>query len=280
MLNNELPANPTTVSGMNVLWITWLISTILLLGVGGTLFFTPAIGHSYWPWSLAPFNTRLLGAVYLSAAIPLISYLIRPRKDSLYLVLPIFTCFTTYFLLVSIGHSDSFLARKSSSIWFFLYGADSFIGLFYCWRSRQRLFRAGGPSRFATLYQLQALILGLYGLGLLLAAPLVGKQFWPWPLDAFHSHLYSGVFFAGALGMGLLRSCASRYGRCALGMTQAFLGFAIVLGNWLVDKQVSKLDWTSLAPWLWQFAFLIFGGLGAWVMIQELWASAASKPER
>lgn len=136
-----------------------------------------------------------------------------------------------------------------------------------------------GTSRFATLYQLQALILGLYGLGLLLAAPLVGKQFWPWPLDAFHSHLYSGVFLAGALGMGLLRSCSSSFERLALGMTQAVLGFAIALGNWLVDKQVSKLDWTGLAPWLWQFAFLTFGGLGAWVVIQELRASAAAKPQ-
>ncbi|MEM1367537.1 MAG: hypothetical protein AAGG02_05850 [Cyanobacteria bacterium P01_H01_bin.15] len=279
MLKSELPNNQTSVSGLNVLWLTWLISTILLLGVGGTLFLKPAISLSYWPWLLAPFNTRVLGAVYLSAAIPLISSLIRPRKDSLYLVLAIFSCFTTYFLLVSIGHIASFSARKSSSIWFFLYGADSFIGLLFCWRSRRRLIRAGEPSRFAKLYQFQALILGFYGLGLLLAAPLFGKQFWPWPLDEFHSHLYSGVFITGALGMGLLSVYSSRFGRLALGITQAFLGFAIALGNWLVDKQVSKLDWASLDPWLWQFVFLTFGGLGAWVVIQELREPVVSEPQ-
>lgn len=263
----------TTVPGLPILWITWLISTVLLLGVGGTLFFAPQLAKSYWPWELAPFNTRLFGAVYLSAAIPLISYIRWPKMDSLRLVLPIFACFTTYFFLVSIGHRDAFLARQSSSIWFFLYGADSFIGLFYCWRLRQHLFNSNKLTRFAKLYQLQTLMLSLYGLGLLVLASLFGQQLWPWPLDLFHARLYSGVFFSGALGMGLLSASSTQLGRLSLGVTQAFLGFFTALGNWLVDQQVHKLDWTTASPWVWQLLFIAFGGLGVWVSIQELYGS-------
>ncbi|PZD73850.1 hypothetical protein C1752_01840 [Acaryochloris thomasi RCC1774] len=275
---HDMSDDRTAASGLQVLWMTWLISTLLLLGVGGTLFFAPGIAQGYWPWSLAPFNTRLLGAVYLSAAIPLISYLIRPRMDNLQLVLPIFTCFTTYFLLVSMGYRSSFLARKSSSIWFFLYGADSAVGLFYCWRLRHYLLHSGGLVRFVKLYQFQAIFLSLSGLGLLLA-PLLGMQFWMWPLDSFHSHLYSGVFLGGALGMGLLGAHSTHVGRIALGVTQAFLGVAIASGNWLVDQQVNKLAWNTIWPWFWQFAFLVFGALGGYLAIQELRAPKPLKPE-
>ena len=259
------------------LWITWLISSILLLVVGGALFLVPEIAQQYWPWQLAPFNTRLLGVVYLSAAIPLIGYVTRPRPDSLYFVLPLFACFTTYFLLVSMGHSSSFHARKSSHIWFFLYGADSFVGLLYCWRLRQHLQKQPSPPHhFMSLCQTQALILGLYGLGLLFAAPFFGQQLWPWPLDLFHSHLYSGVFFSGALGLWLLGARATGWGRFWLGMTQAVLGLSIVLGNWWVDQQVRKLDWSNFSPWLWQLVFLAFGCLGAWVALQAQFSSASS----
>ncbi len=264
-------------SGDTALWVTCLISIILLLVVGGTLFLAPTFAQQYWPWPLAPFNTRLLGAVYLSAALPLMGYNSRPEVDSLRIVLPLFTCFTTYFLVVSMGHSSSFLARKSSHIWFFLYGADSFIGLFYCWRLRQHLRkRQRSLQPFKQLYKLQALILGLYGLGLILAAPLFGQKFWPWPLDLFHAHLYSGVFLSGALGFWLLSTRSTRRGRIWFGITQTFLGFLMVLGNWLVDQQVNKLDWLSFSPWLWQFIFLAFGCFGIWVVIQEQFLPAST----
>ncbi len=267
----------TKMSGPQALWVTWLISMILLLVVGGTLCVAPSFAQQYWPWPLAPFNTRLLGAVYLSAAIPLVGYISRPTVEKLRIVLPVFACFTTYFLLASMGHSSNFLTRKSSPIWFLLYGADSGIGLFYCWRLRRLLLkRDSAPQPFRALYQIQSLILVLYGLGLLLVAPLFGKQLWLWPIDLFHSHLYSGVFFTGALGMWLLSTCSTRRGRIWLGITQTFLGFSVVLGNWLVDLQVQTLDWLSLAPWLWQYLFFLFGCLGGWVVVQEQFLPAKS----
>ena len=267
---DEKRGSQSGVSGLQVLRGTWWVSVVLLLGVGGALLMLPELAGKFWPWSLAPFNTRLLGSVYLSAAIPLIAYVLRPQWAQLRITLPIFAWFTTFFLLVSMGHSDGFLARKSSHIWFWLYGADAFIGLFYCWRLRRSLWLQGGQSNdFSRLYQVQALILGGYGLGLLLLASWLGPL-WLWPLNAFHAHLYSGVFLAGAIAMMRLQSGSTVSERVVFGGTQAFLGVTAALGIWLVDQQVKMLDWSTFWPWIWQLIFLGFGGIGGMILSREL----------
>ncbi len=48
-----------------------IISIILLVIVGGGLFFFPTFSQPRWLWPLAPFNTRFLGAIYLTALVSL-----------------------------------------------------------------------------------------------------------------------------------------------------------------------------------------------------------------
>lgn len=278
----QTPANHRTLRFAlpKAIWVTWLISFVLLLWVGGTLFCFPAIAQAYWPWPLTPFNTRFLGAVYLSAAIPLLGYLLRPRLELLRIILPLFACFTTYFFWVSIVHQASFLERKSSAIWFFLYGADSVVGLFYCWKLRHHLKIPLGSVSIRNLFGVQALLLGVYGAGLLSMTQMIGNG-WPWPLDIFHSHLYSGVFLTAMVAMILWggrfwsdypdRSSPRDYPiskavNMIFGTTQLFFGLLIPTGIWMVDCHIQKLDWTSASPWLWQGIFLGFAGLGGWTL--------------
>lgn len=268
MVQAPLNSTQTQLALPKALWVTWFVSVLLLTLVGGTLLFFPAIAKAYWPWPLAPFNIRLLGAIYASAALPLIGYLLKPQLSYLRVILPIFACFTTFFLLVSIAHVGIFLPRKASAIWFFLYGADSFVGLYYCWHLRQQLMMSTPKPHRPRLYRGQTLALGFYGLGLLLLAPIFGK-WWPWPLNPFHSHLYSGVFLTAALAMELLRDRASVRERLWFGMTQLCLGLLTFLGALVVDFEVQRLDWTFLSTWLWQLVFIGFTVIGGWILVKE-----------
>jgi hypothetical protein len=47
--------------------VTWLEVAILAWAGGGLLFYPPIIA-SFWPWPLAPFNLRYLGALFVVGA--------------------------------------------------------------------------------------------------------------------------------------------------------------------------------------------------------------------
>lgn len=63
MLNKD--TNPP-ISGL-LLGVTWLEAAILLWAGLGLLFY-PTIIEPFWPWPLAPFNLRYLGALHSRAA--------------------------------------------------------------------------------------------------------------------------------------------------------------------------------------------------------------------
>ena len=48
--------------------VTWLEVAILAWAGGGLLFY-PQIMAPFWPWPLAPFNLRYLGALYTAALV-------------------------------------------------------------------------------------------------------------------------------------------------------------------------------------------------------------------
>lgn len=244
------------------------VSVVLLVLVGGLLLGAPSLIQPYWPWTLSPFNTRFLGAIYFSAAIPLWMMFFCRKSASLSVLLPVFTCFTVYLFLVSLGHLQSFQDRLASRLWFSLYGVDSALGALYCWRLRShfRRPRPDPPVWMRRVFQGQAVVLGGYGLGLLLGA----AKFWPWPLDGFHAHLYSGVFVTGSLASWLLSRGAIAPELSTFGLTQGCLGLLMGLGFWGVDRQVQKLNWTQVSPWLWQGLFLLFGMIGWGVVIHRL----------
>lgn len=244
------------------LWLTMLVSVLLLIFVGGMLFFRPDIAKVYWAWQLTPFNTRFLGGIYLSAIIPLLFCLLARRSAPLRIVLPMFAFFTTYLLLVSFAYTNSFnVGRTAPKIWFLLYGMDSFVGIYYLWRLRKQLFWHDGLARWFQLYRFQAIALGVYGIGLLIL-PLIFNSLWAWKLDLFHSRLYSGLFLAAALGLWLLSYSPTPQEHLMLNITQTALGGLSAIGMWLVDTEVRKLNWNSPNPWIWAVLFSLFGLIG------------------
>lgn len=257
------------------LFVMALISSLLLLLVGGSLFFFPEFARSRWVWSLTPFNTRFLGAIYLTALVGLSILLATRRALPARLIVLMMWVFTTVVLVVSCLQTGQFnLARRATAIWFGLYAADCLGASDYLWHYRQRTFNElKHLPRYWTRYlQLQAVFLGVYGLGLLLLPAQFGLL-WPWPLDTFHCQLYSSIFLTGAAGAALLTRQTTAMELGALGLIQAALSSFVIAGVVVVDLAVRKIDWGLFSNWIWMGAFVLLGiaGLGMlWEARQHL----------
>ena len=85
-----------------------LAETLVLVGAGFGLFLFPEITRAQWPWQIAPFNTRFLGAIYLGAMIP-IGYMYRSgRWSPTRPVLRAIFTFTFTVLVVSLFYINQF----------------------------------------------------------------------------------------------------------------------------------------------------------------------------
>jgi len=248
------------------------ISIILLIIVGGGLFFFPKFSQPRWLWPLTPFNTRFLGAIYLTALVSLSSLVLAKRETLTRLVMPMMWVFTTVVLTVSCLQLQQFAAsRKATDIWFVLYLVDCIAASYYLGYYRHQSYE--GLRRLSKSWSiglgLQAGLLGAYGLGLLLLPATVGS-WWPWPLDAFHSQLYSSIFLTGAVGAAILSFKATAIELKALGAIQVTFSSLVLVGIWVVDRAVNKIDWSALGNWAWVGAIALLGIAGLALIRQSL----------
>ena len=249
-----------------------LISSLLLLLVGGSLFFFPEFARPRWVWSLTPFNTRFLGAIYLASLVALSMLLVTHRRAlAIRLMVPMMWVFTTVVLVVSCLQIEQFdLTRRTTAIWFGVYAADCLGSSYYLWHYRKPIFTVSQPlpRRWQRYLQWQAAILGVYGFGLLLLPAQFGL-FWPWPLDALHCQLYSGMFLTGAAGAALLSRQATAMELWAFGLIQLTLSGLVLAGVVIVDITVRRINWGSFGNWAWMGAVLLVAIAG----LALIWAS-------
>ncbi|MGD1899581.1 MAG: hypothetical protein ACFB16_21880 [Phormidesmis sp.] len=254
------------------------VSIVLLIVVGGALFCFPELAQSRWVWPLKPFNTRFLGAIYLTALVGLASLIVSRRIVLIRLVIPMMWVFTTIVLMVSCLQIQQFNpGRRATDIWFWLYLVDC-VGASYYW----------GYFRFHTYTELRRLpglwpmglgfqsgVLGAYGLSLLFA-PVAAGGAWLWPLDVFHSQLYSAIFLTGSVGSALLSRQASAVETRALGAVQVTFSSLVLLGIWLVDREVQVIDWGLWVNWMWVVAIALLGLIGLGLIKQSTLEKSAN----
>ena len=256
--------NPTASMPMPLV-IMALTSSLLLLLVGGSLFFFPEFARSRWVWSLTPFNTRFLGAIYLASLVALSMLLVTHRRAlAIRLMVPMMWVFTTVVLVVSCLQIEQFdLTRRTTAIWFGVYAADCLGSSYYLWHYRKPIFTVSQPlpRRWQRYLQWQAAVLGVYGFGLLLLPAQFGL-FWPWPLDALHCQLYSGMFLTGAAGAALLSRQATAMEIWAFGLIQLTLSGLVLVGVVMVDIAVRRINWGSFGNWAWMGAVLLLAIAG------------------
>ena len=249
--------------------VTWLEVAVLVIAGGGLLIAHPLV-VGIWPWPLAPFNLRFLGALYTAALLAALLQAWIGRWAPARMVTTMIFVFTLVVTVTSFHHGARFDPAKAAVwVWFVLYiGVCVNAGAHLWWYRRVPAAGAppGGRSRAALLAQ--SLAFGGYGVALLLL-PETAAQIWPWQLDAFHAQLYSVAFLAPAAGaLALLRS-ATRVDWLALGITQSAWGVLPILALVIVDRKLHRVDWEAGPVWLWAGLFATLAAMGFWMLWQE-----------
>lgn len=274
-------ANPSLTP---LLRIVTLIEIGVLVGSSLLLYFLPDIGREQWPWSLAPFNGRFMGAIYLSAltavAIMLLVNRWAPARPVLIFIL-VFTAIVFLVSLLSISRFD--FQKWLTWVWFALYFILPVNSAYHLWLYRKLPPADAAPVAPAWRVVLLAMsaALGAYGLGLLLA-PALFSGFWPWALDAFHAQLYSATFIAGAAGMIAVSRVAARIEFETVALVQVAFSLFAVLGLILVDTAVHRVDWSLPGTWFWiaSFAFGLIVGAAMLLRAGRIFASRSEGSER
>ena len=237
--------------------------TLIAICVGvvlGVALLAPAVSIPRWPWDIKPFNARFIGVFYLAgwlgALYAAFSGRISPARGFI-LEAAVFTGVAT---LASVIHRGSFLAERpvAVAVWWITYIGFCSALIF----SARLVSRSPGPGLPPTtgrrrVRDLYALGTTAYGLALFLA-PAAATAFWPWPVDAFHARVYSGIFFAGTAVLWGLRRRAAAADLAMAGLLQTVLGLGAIWGTWSIDQTAQRVAWSTPGTWIW---LILFGGM-------------------
>jgi hypothetical protein len=237
---------------------------LLVAGVGLLLF--PSFFRPLWPWELSPFNALLLGAIYSASLIATAIVVYLKRWAPVRVVIPMIFVFTAIILVVCLIYIDKFdIQYWGAWVWFFLYILIPANAAFHIWlyRSLKPINPSPLPSPWRGVLLVPTILLGVYGLGLLVA-PEPFSSFWPWQIDDFHGQMYSVLYITPAVGAVLLFRAAASIELLTLGLTQVVGGVVPIVGLWIIDNQVDKIDWSASGTWLWigSFAIILITGIG------------------
>ena len=241
-----------------------LVETLVLVFVGFGLFLFPKAILTIWPWQIAPFNTRFLGAIYLGAMVPVGFMFLLGRWSPTRPVLRAIFTFTLIVLIVSLFTSSQFdLKFMPTWAWFALYISLPISAGYHLWlyRSMPTTHLNPVPGNWKLILQSTSLIVCLYGFGLIVL-PGTFSSLFPWKLDVFHSQLYSATFITGGVMMLTISKRATSAEFIATGLTEATFGVFAILGLFIVDADVHKINWSASNTLLWLGSISILAILG------------------
>jgi len=225
------------------------------------LFFFPNIAHDLWAWEIPPYNSRFVGAIYFAAYIPLIILWSNKRWLPAKMILWQIFLFTSVIMVVMFIHINNFAwSRVATFLVFFpLYiflPINSAIHL-YLYRNIKTPSPNQIPSSWKFVLYVSALLLTIYGLGLLIL-PETLTSFYPWRVDAFHGRIYASAFLTPALGIWWLASRGETPSEVFVNGLNIFAGgFFTILGVlWTSSTVHVELKVNFASPSTWGFFFM------------------------
>ncbi len=247
--------------------IVTIIECFVVVAAAGVLFFFPALAQTAWVWAIPPFNSRYVGAIYAAALLPLVVFAIVGRWSPGRVVLWMIFAFTTSIAAVMFMYIPQFeWTRLGTPIFWLLYIFLPVNSVVFLYKLRD--WEVAGSEETSlpvrNLLLVSVLLLGLYGIGLLVVPETV-TAFWPWHIDAFHGRIYAATFLTPALGAWIINRRSTSAERLVLGLTLATLGVLSILGLvWTsagvsLDKQV---DYSGLGTWVFIGMNLLCGVVG------------------
>lgn len=252
-------------------FLRWSILTavVVLIGGGLGLFFFNDLLRPRWPWTIPPYHSRFLAAIYLAQLVGGLIIGLTNRWAPVRIALPLASIFTLGVSLVSLVYMNRFSSEHPlvTGLWFLLYVGYTAVLGYFLWRYRHLPPAAAVPTPVEWRRYLlgQASIMGLYVLALLIL-PVAAAAFWPWAVDEFHGRLYLSALLSLVAGPWLLQRAAAAIEWFTLGVMQAVFGSMAIAGLLVTDLQLGRVNWTAAGTWLWLLANLLLA-LGGGAMI-------------
>jgi hypothetical protein len=248
---------------------------VVLFFSGAGLAFQYELMAKLWPWAdLSLFNSRFLGAIYLTSLVAVGCLLATRRWSPARVVVPMIGVFTLCVIVVSTAYLSRFAFGDRPLMviaWFVLYAALPVCAFWYAWRFRGRGHSAGveTPKGWRYWLRLFAVLMTGQAIGLLVAPEQV-TEFWPWTVDAFHGQLYAATFLAGAVGAWLVSARATRAELFTVGLTQVSGGLFAIGGAALVDLDTGRVAWSDSGTAVWSAMMLFYAASGFGILARSL----------
>jgi hypothetical protein len=238
-------------------------AAMVVLIAGPLLLFAPQTIVPRWPWAMAPFSARFMGAVYFAELLSLAVLFINNRWSPGRAALVVAFVFTFVVSLASFIHLAAFVGARRTAVWFILYVgyAALSLGALLLYRQLPAVPALAISERLTWIMQAAGVLLLLYGAALLIA-PAFSASFWPWSIEAFHGRVYSAVFLAPGVGLLLLASSAAREEHLVGGVFLAGLGIFAIVSLILAQLQTGRANFASIGTWIWLIAFAGIAALG------------------
>jgi hypothetical protein len=223
---------------------------------------------AYWPWGVKPLALRFLGAIFLTITLGCWSVLkedLWQRSKILVLVGAVF-----YILTGTISFYEATMVLESLTVWVWtLYFLGGGIGLFiilwkYGWyRTKGDFLDEPGASMTARIFFLiQTIVVGIFGMMLLLLPNVGQTQFWPWHVATLATlQVFGSLFIATcfATGWASLQKDKGRM-RVLLPLDASFptLALLTVAMGWNTVTSESP-GWLVTIVWLGLYLFVAIG---------------------
>jgi hypothetical protein len=182
------------------LWLRFffLLVVIQAFTIGRALIWPDLIGQNL-PWPASPLNARFAAALYWMGAISALLSMVARRYVEVRISLIEIGVITGGLLLLTLPHLGEFTPETFPYRWLILYTIDPLlVGLVVWWMGKRESVKAA-RNPLARLLLGYAAALALIG-SILLLAPELAAQLWPWALPPILSQVYSIFFLTFALG--------------------------------------------------------------------------------
>lgn len=175
----------------------------------GALFFVyPNLVSDLWPWPVKTLAVRFIGAIFLAIAFGCWSALrakIWQRAKILVLVGGAFFGMTSIISIVLATSRGGGYLISTWAGYFLVASLGNFYLLYrYGWpRKRQDRLDTAQPWRTARwFFRIQTVVVGVFGIMMLLLPDVAQTQFWPWLVKTPTLQTFAGLFLATCLATG------------------------------------------------------------------------------
>jgi hypothetical protein len=165
-------------------------------------FFHPERMDESFTWALLPpLHARFVGVLYLFGGVFMVGCLFARHHSQISPALPAIGIFTTLLLVVTLLNPDAFdYDLTPVRVWTGSYIVYPTLAFILAWMYRNRDVPVEGVALDGwarTFLQVQAVVFGLLGLGLLTLREVMVDA-WPWPISNGLAQFYGGPFIAYA----------------------------------------------------------------------------------